>query len=70
MPKLKSARKFPADTKKNKIAKAIELCFNFFRINSFLEGVKIQPPIENPLQIAQAHIPGVEADNWHGKIKR
>ena len=48
MPKLKSARKFPADTKKNKIAKAIELCFNFFRINSFLEGVKIQPPIENP----------------------
>ena len=57
MPKLKSARKVPADTKKNRIVKTIELCFIFFGINFFLEWVEIKPPIENPLQIAQAHVP-------------
>ena len=57
MPKLNPARRVPADTKKNRIDKAIELCFNFFRINFFLEGIEIQSPIENPLQVAQAHVP-------------
>jgi len=72
MPKLNSACAIPADINKNRNVKAGTFCFNressgnrdFFRVFG-LEGVEIKPPIKNPLQVPQAHVPGVEADNRH-----
>ena len=69
MPKLNSARRGSAETSINRMAKAMMLCFNFFKINFFLEGVEINSPIENPLHIAQAYVPVVQADDGHGKIE-
>ena len=70
MPKLKSARVVPAGTRKSANTKRMAVCFNFFRINIFLEGVEIKPSIDDPLLVTQTHIPGSQSDNGHGKIKQ
>ena len=65
MPKLKSARANPTGIMKNIKAKTILVRLNFFRLKFFSEGVKIKAPIHDPLKVAQAHVPGIEADNRH-----
>ena len=69
IPKLNPARAGAAGTMRNISAETTALRVNFLRINFFSERVKIKPSIDDPLKVAQAHVPEGEADNGHGKIQ-